>query len=90
MGVPPTINLQGEVMLVARVIRVSKGFICPISFSLFFSAAYSLFLYSSTQNGYLGGLSFFFFQLSYRDLVRIFLHLLPVYLLIIKGGTLIN
>ncbi|ELU08246.1 hypothetical protein CAPTEDRAFT_228675 [Capitella teleta] len=90
MGVPPTINLQREIILVARVVRVSKGFILPISLALFFSAAYRLLLYSSTQNGGLRGLSFFFFELSYRDLVAIFLHLVPAYILIVNGDLLIN
>lgn len=90
MGVPPTINLQSEIILVARVVNISKGFIIPLAISLFFRAAYSLLLYSSTQNGYLRGLSFFFFQLSYSDVVSIFLHLLPAYLLIVKGGMLID
>lgn len=90
MGVPPTINLQGEVILVARIIIMSKGFVLPISLSLFFRAAYSLLLYSATQRGYLRGLSLFFFNLSCRDLVAIFLHLLPAYLLIVNGGILIS
>lgn len=90
MGVPPTINLQREIMLVASVIRVSKGFILPISFALFFRAAYRLLLYSATQNGGLRGLSFFFFGLSYSDLVSMFLHLVPAYILIVNGDLLVN
>lgn len=90
IGVPPTINLQSEIILVARVVNMSKGFIIPLAISLFFRAAYRLLLYSSTQNGYLRGLSFFFFQLSYSDMVSIFLHLFPAYVLIVKGGILID
>lgn len=90
MGVPPTINLQREIILVARVVRISKGFILPISLALFFSAAYRLLLYAATQNGGLSGLSFFFFELSYSDLVSMFLHLVPAYFLIVNGDLLIN
>lgn len=90
MGVPPTLNLQREIMLVSRVLRVSKGFIFPLCVSLFFRAAYSLFLYSSTQNGYLRGISSFFFQLSYRDVLSMFLQILPAYIFIVKGGFLVD
>lgn len=90
IGVPPTLNLQREIILVSRVLIVSKGFIFPLCISLFFRAAYSLFLYSSTQNGYLTGISCYFFQVSYRDVLSIFLQVFPAYIFILKGGFLID
>jgi NADH:ubiquinone oxidoreductase subunit 4 (subunit M) len=90
MGAPPTLNLQGEIMLAARVIRISNVYIIPLFLSLLFSAIYRLLLYSSTQNGYIRGNIFCFFRLRMVDIIRMFLHLFPVYLLIVKGGVLID
>lgn len=90
MGAPPTLNLQGEVILAARVIRISNVYIIPLFLSLLFRAIYSLLLYSSTQNGYIRRNLFCFFRLRIVDVISIFLHLLPVYLLIVKGGSLID
>jgi NADH:ubiquinone oxidoreductase subunit 4 (subunit M) len=90
MGIPPTLNLQSELMLVARVIKISKFFIIPLFFSLLFRAAYSLLLYSSTQHGYFSNKVSPFFSVRYGDALCIFLHLLPTYILIVKGGYLIN
>jgi len=90
MGAPPTLNLQGEIILAARVIRMSKVYIVPLFLSLLFSAIYRLLLYSSTQNGYISGNVLFFVRLRRVDVIRIFLHLFPVYLLIVKGGTFID
>lgn len=90
MGAPPTLNLQGEVILAARVIRISNVYIIPLFLSLLFRAIYSLLLYSSTQNGYIRRNLFCFFRLRIVDVISIFLHLLPVYLLIVKGGPLID
>lgn len=90
MGAPPTLNLQGEIMLAARVIKISNVYIIPLFLSLLFSAIYRLLLYSSTQNGYIRGNIFCFFRLRMVDIIRMFLHLFPVYLLIVKGGVLID
>lgn len=90
MGVPPTVNLQREIILVTRIVELSKFFIVPLSISLFFRAAYRLFLYSSTQNGHLRGALYFFYGLSFRDLISMFLHLLPVFIILVKGDLLLR
>lgn len=90
IGAPPTLNLQSELMLVGRILRMSKVYMVPLFLSLLFSAVYRLLLYSSTQNGYLRRWMYCFFCLSYVDVLRIFLHLLPVYLVIVKGGALVD
>lgn len=90
IGIPPTLNLQSELMLVARIIKISKFFIVPLFFSLLFRAAYRLLLYSSTQHGYFRNKVSPFFNLRYNDGLCIFFHLLPIYILIVKGGEIIN
>ena len=87
MGAPPTINLFREVMLVAGLIKISFLLLPVLAFCLFFRAAYSLFLYACTQNG---GVRFRLrghFRFFIRDYVCIFLHLLPVYLILICSGS---
>ena len=90
IGAPPSLNLQGEIILTARIIMISKAYIVPLFLSLLFRAVYSLLLYSATQNGYVTDNISCFFSLRIVDVIRIFLHLLPVYLLIVKGGDLVD
>lgn len=90
IGAPPTLNLQGEVMLAIGIIRISKMYMIPLFLSLLFRAIYSLLLYSSTQNGYVRNRVFTFFRLSAADGLSIFLHLFPAYLLVVKGGVLVD
>lgn len=90
IGIPPTLNLQSELILVARIIKMSKFFIIPLFFSLLFRACYRLLLYSSTQHGYFRSKVSPFFSLRYSDGLCIFFHLFPTYILIVKGGEIIN
>jgi len=86
---PPTLNLLGEISLLNRIIRWSWIRIIFLSLLSFFSAAYSLFLYSCTQHGkirillysYSGGLT--------REYLLLFLHWFPLNLLILKGEIII-
>jgi len=84
MGVPPSINLQGEVILVRSILSISGGFILPMAISLFLSAAYCLHLFSSTQHGRIRQVVGLFVNISMRGVVLVVLHLLPVFLFIIK------
>jgi len=52
MGMPPSLNLIGEVLLVGGVLRVSYVFVVALLLSLFLRAAYRLMLYTFTQNGF--------------------------------------
>lgn len=90
MGVPPTINLQREIILTRRIIFISFYFILPVALSLFFRAAYSLLLYSSTQHGVIGGLRNVFECITSRALLIMGLHLVPVFLLFLKSGVVMN
>lgn len=51
MAAPPTLNLLGEVRLIIRVVRWSKVSIIIIALLSFFSAAYTLYIYSLSQHG---------------------------------------
>lgn len=86
---PPTLNLLGEISLLNRIIGWSWISIIILSLLSFFRAAYSLYLYSYSQHGkiriilysYSGGLT--------REYLLLFLHWLPLNLLIIKSDVCI-
>lgn len=85
MAAPPSLNLLGEVMLINRL--VGWRFICIIFLSLmsFFSASYSLYLYSCRQHGKVySGLHRFSFG-CVREYLLIFLHWFPLNFLFLKG-----
>lgn len=85
MGAPPAINLQGEIMLVVGVLQVCGGGLLPfVVTSLFLRAAYCLHVFIATQHG---SLSYSFsspIRVSVRSILCVFLHLMPVFLLILK------
>nr|ALO76809.1 NADH deshydrogenase subunit 4 [Scirtidae sp. GENSP01] len=85
MAAPPSLNLMGEVCLINSMISWSWVTMIGISMISFFSACYSLYLYSYTQHGkfYSGGYSFY--GVSVREFLLMMLHWLPLNLLIIKS-----
>nr|YP_009727428.1 NADH dehydrogenase subunit 4 [Diamesus osculans]QIA46742.1 NADH dehydrogenase subunit 4 [Diamesus osculans] len=85
MAAPPSLNLLGEIMLINSL--VSWSWICMItlSFMSFFSAAYSLYLYSYTQHGKIYSGVYMFSMGSVREFLLLLLHWFPLNLLILKG-----
>nr|YP_009185952.1 NADH dehydrogenase subunit 4 [Scaphidium quadrimaculatum]ALO70882.1 NADH deshydrogenase subunit 4 [Scaphidium quadrimaculatum] len=85
MAAPPSLNLLGEVMLINSLVSwsmISMIFLFLISF---FSAVYSLYIYSFSQHGkiYLGLYSF---SMGYiYEYLSLFLHWIPLNLLILKS-----
>nr|ALO77478.1 NADH deshydrogenase subunit 4 [Dorcus parallelipipedus] len=89
MAAPPSLNLLGEIMLINSL--VSWSFFCMIFLSLisFFSAAYSLFLYSYSQHGKLFSSLYSFSLGSVREYLLLFLHWFPLNIMIMKGEFLV-
>nr|QVM79187.1 NADH dehydrogenase subunit 4 [Nepiodes costipennis multicarinatus] len=85
MAAPPSLNLLGEIILINSLISFSWLSMICLSLISFFSAVYSLFLYSFSQHGsyYSGGFSMY--QGLYREYLLLFLHWVPLNLLILKG-----
>ena len=73
-GGPFTLNLVGEILLILSVINISFMFWPAVSFLRFFSAAYRLVLYRSTQQGVSSRSVITFPYLSFRELLLIFRH----------------
>jgi NADH-ubiquinone oxidoreductase chain 4 len=84
IAAPPTLNLLGEIRLLNRIVRWSFYSIIFLSLLSFFGAAYSLFLYSFSQQGKLYS-ALYSFSINYsREFLILFLHWFPLNLLILK------
>lgn len=86
---PPTLNLLGEIRLINRIIGWSLISIGALRLISFFRAAYSLYLFSYTQHGKLSILLYSYSGGVVREYLLLFLHWLPLNLLIIKSESCI-
>nr|ARH53943.1 NADH dehydrogenase subunit 4 [Mordellochroa milleri] len=85
MAAPPSFNLLGEILLINSLVSFSNFNMLLLAFSSFLGGAYSLFLYSFSQHGkYYSGL-FSFSVCSIREYLLLFLHWVPLNLMILKG-----
>nr|YP_010503039.1 NADH dehydrogenase subunit 4 [Oeneis buddha]UXD78908.1 NADH dehydrogenase subunit 4 [Oeneis buddha] len=84
MAAPPSLNLVGEISLINSLISWSWLSMILLGMISFFSAGYSLYLYSYTQHGkYNIGLYSFYGGVS-REYLILMLHWLPLNMLILK------
>nr|UYI30646.1 NADH dehydrogenase subunit 4 [Aquatica lateralis] len=81
MGAPFSLNLFGEIMLINSIISWSWLTFIFLSLISFFSAAYSLYLYSHTQHGILFQGMYSFSLGSLREYLLLFLHWVPLNLI---------
>lgn len=85
IAAPPTLNLLGEISLINRIVRWSFYSIIFLSLLSFFGAAYSLFLYSYSQQGKIYS-ALYSFSINYnREFLILFLHWFPLNLLILNS-----
>jgi NADH-ubiquinone oxidoreductase chain 4 len=85
MAAPPTLNLLGEISLLNSLVAWSWVRMISLALLSFFRAAYTLYLFSYSQHGALysglyvtvGGYS--------REYLLLFLHWVPLNLLILKS-----
>nr|YP_009663644.1 NADH dehydrogenase subunit 4 [Diorhabda carinata]QCW06689.1 NADH dehydrogenase subunit 4 [Diorhabda carinata] len=90
MAAPPSLNLMSEIMLINSILSFSLFSMLFLSLMSFFSAVYSLFLYSYTQHGqYYSGLYMFNSGLI-REYLLMLLHWLPLNLLFLKLEFLVQ
>nr|QGX06854.1 NADH dehydrogenase subunit 4 [Ypthima motschulskyi] len=84
MAAPPSLNLVGEISLINSLISWSWMTMIMLMMISFFSAGYSLYLYSYTQHGkYNIGIYSFHMGVS-REYLMLMLHWLPLNLMIVK------
>nr|YP_010326864.1 NADH dehydrogenase subunit 4 [Condica capensis]UNP54120.1 NADH dehydrogenase subunit 4 [Condica capensis] len=84
MAAPPSLNLMGEISLINSMMSWSWLTMIMLIMISFFSAGYSLYLYSFVQHGkYYSGIYSYYTGVS-REYLMLMLHWLPLNILIIK------
>nr|YP_010596325.1 NADH dehydrogenase subunit 4 [Sthenias yunnanus]WAJ61227.1 NADH dehydrogenase subunit 4 [Sthenias yunnanus] len=88
MAAPPSLNLLGEIMLINSLVSYSYYLMMILACTSFFTAVYSLFLYSYSQHGkFYSGIYVIYFGV-YREYLILFLHWFPLNILILKSDFL--
>nr|YP_010621053.1 NADH dehydrogenase subunit 4 [Protagonista lugubris]WAX39436.1 NADH dehydrogenase subunit 4 [Protagonista lugubris] len=88
MAAPPSLNLLGEVSLLNSLIGWSYLTMYSLIFLSFFSAAYTLYMYSYSQHGMLYS-GIYSCSLGYsREYLLLFLHWFPLNLLILNSDII--
>nr|AML26725.1 NADH dehydrogenase subunit 4 [Histeridae sp. BMNH 1274738] len=85
MAAPPSLNLLGEIILINTLVGFNLLNMIFLSLVSFFSAAYSLYLYSFTQHGKMHLGSYSYFLGSVREHLLLFLHWFPLNILFLVG-----
>nr|AAF03717.1 NADH dehydrogenase subunit 4 [Drosophila albomicans] len=85
MAAPPTLNLLGEISLLNSIVSWSWVSMITLSLLSFFSAAYTLYLYSFSQHGKIFSGVYSFSGGKIREYLLMILHWLPLNLLILKS-----
>nr|YP_010417081.1 NADH dehydrogenase subunit 4 [Sympis rufibasis]USC54668.1 NADH dehydrogenase subunit 4 [Sympis rufibasis] len=84
MAAPPSLNLMGEISLINSLMGWSWLTMIMLMLISFFSAGYSLYLYSYIQHGkYYSGIYSYYSGVS-REYLMLMLHWLPLNLMVIK------
>nr|YP_009515485.1 NADH dehydrogenase subunit 4 [Trinorchestia longiramus]AYB71596.1 NADH dehydrogenase subunit 4 [Trinorchestia longiramus] len=83
MAGPPSYNLAGEIMLLVSVVNWNNFMIVILFFLGFFSAAYSLYLYSFSQHGVFVKVKKSFMSGLVLEYFVLFLHWFPLNILIL-------
>nr|YP_009943619.1 NADH dehydrogenase subunit 4 [Hemerobius spodipennis]QOD41873.1 NADH dehydrogenase subunit 4 [Hemerobius spodipennis] len=85
MAAPPSLNLLGEIFLLNSIVNWSWVSMIMLSLLSFFSAAYSLYLYSYSQHGEMYSGVYSSMNGNIREFLLLMLHWIPLNLLIIKS-----
>nr|ARH53748.1 NADH dehydrogenase subunit 4 [Calomicrus pinicola] len=84
MAAPPSLNLISEIMLINSLISFSGMNMFYLSLMSFFSAVYSLFLYSYSQHGGFNLGLYSFSTILLREYLMLFLHWFPLNVMFLK------
>nr|UTY22593.1 NADH dehydrogenase subunit 4 [Tomostethus sp. 1 QHW-2022a] len=85
MAAPPSLNLLSEIMLINSMISWNYLVMMFLMLLSFFSASYTLYLYSYTQHGKLNFNLYSFCQGYIREFLLLFLHWFPLNILILNN-----
>nr|AOY39885.1 NADH dehydrogenase subunit 4 [Curculionidae sp. BMNH 1039870] len=84
MAAPPSMNLVGEIYLLGSIVSLSLYFMLFLMFTSFFSAVYSLILFSWVQHGSFYSGLFTFSFINVREYLLLVLHFFPLNFLFLK------
>nr|QHZ87426.1 NADH dehydrogenase subunit 4 [Platycnemis phyllopoda] len=84
MAAPPTLNLLGEISLLNGIVSWSWVSLVVVSLLSFFSAGYTLYLYSFSQHGKIFSCNYSLNSGYLREYLLLFLHWFPLNLLILN------
>uniref|UniRef100_UPI00315D944F NADH dehydrogenase subunit 4 n=1 Tax=Euthalia nara TaxID=2988396 RepID=UPI00315D944F len=84
MAAPPSLNLMGEISLINSLVSWSWLSMIMLMSISFFSAGYSLYLYSYTQHGKYNMSIYSFYGGTSREYLMLMLHWLPLNILVLK------
>nr|QAY82024.1 NADH dehydrogenase subunit 4 [Omophoita sp. REN-2018] len=90
MAAPPSLNLISEIMLINSLIGFNSIIMVLLILMSFFSAVYSLFLYSYSQHGLGCSSIYFMFNMYSREYLLLFLHWIPLNILFLKLDFLVE
>nr|YP_004021860.1 NADH dehydrogenase subunit 4 [Ramulus irregulariterdentatus]BAJ24486.1 NADH dehydrogenase subunit 4 [Ramulus irregulariterdentatus] len=86
MAAPPSLNLMGEIMLFNSIISWNSFNTYIFMIMSFFSATYTLYMYSYTQHGNLSSISYSFVNGYLYEYLLLFLHWIPLNLIIFTSS----
>nr|YP_010988773.1 NADH dehydrogenase subunit 4 [Paranaspides williamsi]WOR81143.1 NADH dehydrogenase subunit 4 [Paranaspides williamsi] len=89
MAAPPSLNLLGEVSLITSVVSWSKVSLFMVGLLSFFSAAYSLYMFSLSQHGHYYNCVYSSCSGKVREYLVLMLHWLPLNLIILNSTVMI-
>nr|AUR39866.1 NADH dehydrogenase subunit 4 [Agonita chinensis] len=89
MSAPPSLNLLGEIILLMSLIFFNKMLMYILMIICFFSASYSIYLYSFSQHGKLSSLIYSNWSGNFREFLLLFLHWIPLNLMFLIGDYLV-
>nr|QHR79483.1 NADH dehydrogenase subunit 4 [Gonimbrasia belina] len=84
MAAPPSLNLMGEISLINSLMSWSYFSMIMLMLISFFSAGYSLYLFSFTQHGKFYQGMYSFYSGTVREYLMLFLHWFPLNFLVLK------
>nr|WGH14689.1 NADH dehydrogenase subunit 4 [Dendrobaena tellermanica] len=85
MAAPPSINLLSEIILITAILKASAPSMLLLALMGFFTAAYSLYLYTSMHHGCLMSTSNSLPSFKTKDITLLLMHLGPILMLILKA-----
>nr|YP_010535826.1 NADH dehydrogenase subunit 4 [Cerogria janthinipennis]UYB79038.1 NADH dehydrogenase subunit 4 [Cerogria janthinipennis] len=89
MSFPPSLNLLAEIFLINSIMMYSKLNMIFLSLTMFFSASYSLYLYSFSQHGSTFNGKFNFYNCYLREYLLLILHWIPLNSMILISDYLV-